>query len=245
MLKKPKPVSIYLVIDKQPYHCHDVIVNQAKKGLGAQKVTRDFKKLEEEAQKADEMQEKFEGKAFGSSDESPEDTVEQIENMHEAYEDLAEKQKVTAQKLKMMDPKKADQIERLGMGVGNVNSTRSGVSHNAVSDFKIEQSDPKPLSKNISNSDNYSRSSSRDVLGIERDILFMDLGLESSSKSTKYKDSFDDYGSKSSSKDLDGFEDLFPDQPSRKDRLKPQIIESIAPLEPERETWVIFLNCWV
>lgn len=39
--------------------------------------------------------------------------------MRLAYEDLSIQQKKKEEKLKALDPKKAEQIERLGMGFGN------------------------------------------------------------------------------------------------------------------------------
>lgn len=212
---------------------------------------RDFKKLEEEAQKADELQEKFEGKKISTNScdvLSPEDTEEQIENINQAIEDLGERQKLKEQKLRSIDPKKADQMERLGMGFANIQtststSNRSGVSHSAVCDMQIIQQNPTPSTKSSSKDiDSFASTRSRDPLGIERDMMMLELGLSSGSSSSRFKEitSFDDpYDSKISnrSRDLDAFEDLFHEQP-KKDR-KPQVIESIAPLEPDNHGYVL------
>jgi len=52
--------------------------------------------------------------------------------MRLAYQDLSKQQKQREEQLKHMDPKKAEQVERLGMGIG----VRAGVSHSAVSDMQ-------------------------------------------------------------------------------------------------------------
>ena len=56
------------------------------------------------------------------------------------FQDLSVQQKKTDAKLRSMDPKKAAQAERLGMGVAK----SSGISHSALTEMNtIEQEEPK------------------------------------------------------------------------------------------------------
>lgn len=119
-----------------------------KRGLGAQKVNADFFKIEEEAQKADELKQKM-SKAK-SEPLSKEEIVENLESIDATYKDLGDKARQTEEKLRSVDPIKAQQFERLGMGFSavknvtkNASGTSSGKSHSASSDMMtIEQTVP-------------------------------------------------------------------------------------------------------
>ncbi|KAI1301577.1 Fringe glycosyltransferase [Halotydeus destructor] len=196
----------------------------AKKGLGAQKVVADFKKLEEDAQRAD-----AEKMSFVKVDSKPltaEEQQEQFKSMKEAYEDLSEKQRETEEKMKRMNPDKAQHFERLGMGFKAASSSgRSGISHSAVSDMKvIEQSNP------VRESYSSSRPSVRDV---ERDLLLLDLGISGSSSRSRDFDLGGKSGSSWSETKSDPIDDFF-DTYDRRKAKKPEIIESIPSLDEER-----------
>jgi len=110
-----------------------------KIGLGAQKVKADFSEIEKEAHMLDQMKEKREEDAKIDAERRAQDQEKQMATMRLAYQDLSKQQRQREEQLKHMDPKKAEQVERLGMGVG----VRAGVSHSAVSDMQtFEQETP-------------------------------------------------------------------------------------------------------
>ena len=65
----------------------------------------------------------------------------QMASMKLAYNNMDKQREKEEAKLMQSDPKKAQQLERLGMAVG----TRStGISHSAISDMQIIQQDSRP-----------------------------------------------------------------------------------------------------
>ncbi|KAF4517162.1 hypothetical protein B566_EDAN006461 [Ephemera danica] len=107
-----------------------------KGGLGAQRVKANFDDIEREAQIADEQKERAEEDAKKALEVKAEEEEKQIVSMRLAYQDLSVQQKKEEEKMKVSNPKKAEQMERLGMGF----ASRTGVSHSALSDMKtIEQ----------------------------------------------------------------------------------------------------------
>ena len=197
-----------------------------KRGLGAQKVSTDFSKMEQDAQKADEEKPSF-AKAVDSKPLSEEEQVETLKSMKEAYENLSERQKQTEEKLRMVDPNKAEHFERLGMGfkgMGSSSGGRSAISHSAVSDMKtIEQVNPvreKPHSSNPP--------SLFGLKEMEKELLLLELGLASS----KGKDSPFGRNMSSWSSDKNDADDFW-DSYQSKDK-KPQVIESIPNLDDDR-----------
>lgn len=111
-------------------------VQTKKKGLGAQKVNTDFKEieramLEQEKTKEIELQQQAKNK-----EEQEKQMEKQMASMKLAYNNLDKQREKEEAKLMQSDPKKAQQLERLGMAAG----TRSvGISHSAVSDMQIIQ----------------------------------------------------------------------------------------------------------
>lgn len=142
----------------------------AKKGLGATKVSTNFAEIEKEAnllqQKRNEHVESFKK----GNEQSKEDSEETMISMRLAYKDLSLEQSKEEERLKSVDPKKAKQVERLGMGFSKA---RSGVSHSALSDMKtIEQ-------ENLDNNSKFSMSKSS--FEKESDGFFDDFSFSSNS----------------------------------------------------------------
>jgi ADP-ribosylation factor GTPase-activating protein 2/3 len=108
-----------------------------KGGLGAQKVKADFSEIEKEAHLLDQMKEKREEDAKLDAERRAQDQEKQMATMRLAYQDLSKQQRQREEQLKHMDPKKAEQVERLGMGLG----VRAGVSHSAISDMQTFEQD--------------------------------------------------------------------------------------------------------
>ncbi|XP_061501989.1 ADP-ribosylation factor GTPase-activating protein 2 isoform X5 [Anopheles gambiae] len=99
-----------------------------KGGLGATRVKTNFAEIEERANMADKLK-------LAPAPEKPiteEEKAETLASVRLAYQDLSIKQHREEEKLKAIDPNKAKQIERLGMGFGRA----AGVSHSALTDMK-------------------------------------------------------------------------------------------------------------
>uniref|UniRef100_A0A182QP52 Arf-GAP domain-containing protein n=1 Tax=Anopheles farauti TaxID=69004 RepID=A0A182QP52_9DIPT len=99
-----------------------------KGGLGATRVKTNFAEIEERANMADKL------KLAPAPEKviSEEEKAETLASVRLAYQDLSIKQHKEEEKLKAIDPNKAKQIERLGMGFGRA----AGVSHSALTDMK-------------------------------------------------------------------------------------------------------------
>jgi len=109
-----------------------------KKGLGAQKVTKDFSEIEREAEIADNI-----AVTRKAEEKTEEEQVAAMASMRLAYQDLGIQQKKKDQALSKMDPKKAEQMERLGMGFGAGSGFGGAKSHSLVSDMgMITQEEP-------------------------------------------------------------------------------------------------------
>ncbi|OXA60645.1 ADP-ribosylation factor GTPase-activating protein 2 [Folsomia candida] len=120
-----------------------------KGGLGAQKVKADFAEIEKEAEMMDQMKERAVEQAKLDKERQAEQDERQRITMSLAYQDLSKQQTKRANNLRTMDPKKADQVERLGMGFG----MRSGISHSMMSDMQtIDQQAPSSSTRGNSNS---------------------------------------------------------------------------------------------
>ncbi|XP_064489586.1 ADP-ribosylation factor GTPase-activating protein 2-like isoform X2 [Ornithodoros turicata] len=104
------------------------------KGLGAQRVQTNFQEIEREAQKADEIRATAVTQVPVTT---PEEDARRLASVRLAYKDLSIQQDA---KLKQVDPRKAQQLERLGMGFSG---SRGAVSHSALQDMKtITQDTP-------------------------------------------------------------------------------------------------------
>ncbi|XP_055938749.1 ADP-ribosylation factor GTPase-activating protein 2-like isoform X2 [Argiope bruennichi] len=104
-----------------------------KKGLGAQRVTANFDDIEKEAEKLDRLREQAESEA--SVELPPEEQEKQMASVRLAYKDLSLEQKKTEEKMRQVNPQKAEQLERLGMGFSGRNVGH--VAHSAASELKL------------------------------------------------------------------------------------------------------------
>lgn len=182
---------------------------QAKKGLGAQKVKQDFKEIEEAAQKAFELKDSV--KQQNDEPLTNEQVVDYIQNINLAYKSLSEQQHEKEEKLRKLDPEKAEQIERLGMGF--IEKSSSHISHSAIGDMKtIEQVNP-----------HSTKSSS--LRNIDRDLGLLDIdsGFSRSSKKSNSFDDKDDFWSCLNSPTTSS-------SSSRSSKV-PQVIDTIPALE--------------
>ena len=137
-----------------------------KKGLGAQKVNTDFKEIERVMQEQEKSRE-LEVLQIAKNKEDEEKQLEkQMASMKLAYSNM-DKQRVKEEAKLVNDPKKAEQLERLGMAVG---SRSMGVSHSAISDMQIIQQDDASRS-NVHNSSYQSSTQPSSAYGKGRDFF--------------------------------------------------------------------------
>merc|ERR1712156_1183533 len=108
-------------------------------GLGAQKVKKDFAEIEREAELADLGRQKAVEEEKVVEKNKEEDEAKAAASMRLAYQDLSLEQKKTEEKFRQIDPKKANQVERFGMGVAK----KGGVSHSMITEIStIDQEEP-------------------------------------------------------------------------------------------------------
>eukprot|EP00092_Neocalanus_flemingeri_P034400 GFUD01037409.1.p1 GENE.GFUD01037409.1~~GFUD01037409.1.p1 ORF type:complete len:532 (-),score=192.67 GFUD01037409.1:83-1678(-) len=108
-----------------------------KKGLGALKVAKDFSTIEREAEMADNFAVARKEEVRITAVKKEEEQEATIASMRLAYQDLGVQQKKNDEELSKMDPTKAKQMERLGMGFGAGSGFGGVHSHSLVSDVGI------------------------------------------------------------------------------------------------------------
>lgn len=106
-----------------------------KGGLGATRVKTNFAEIEEKANLAEKL--KMASAPVPEKPVSEEEQAQALASVRLAYQDLSIKQHKEEEKLKAIDPNKAKQMERLGMGFGS----RAGVSHSAMTEMKTLNQD--------------------------------------------------------------------------------------------------------
>lgn len=106
-----------------------------KSGLGATRVKTNFAEIEEKANLAEKL--KMTSAPVPEKPVSEEEQAQTLASVRLAYQDLSIKQHKEEEKLKAIDPNKAKQMERLGMGFGS----RAGVSHSAMTEMKTLNQD--------------------------------------------------------------------------------------------------------
>ncbi|XP_015834728.1 ADP-ribosylation factor GTPase-activating protein 2 isoform X2 [Tribolium castaneum] len=167
-----------------------------KGGLGATKVKTNFAEIEREAEIAEESRLRALEESAKAAALSLKEQEEREAAVRLAYKDLSNEQMKKEEQLRRQDPKKAEQVERLGMGV----NARSGVSHSALSDMtEIEQENVQPTPSTLSSLgklrisdsdsffDEYSFSSGFNINRANKMDMF---GLESSRERDKEKDNW-------------------------------------------------------
>lgn len=131
-----------------------------KSGLGATKVKTNFEDLEREAELAEQSRLRAIEETAKAAALSAKEQEEREAAVRLAYQDLSTQQQKKEEQVRKQDPRKAEQVERLGMGI----NSKSGVSHSAFSDMQeIQQenvqSTPSTLSSlgklRISDNDNF------------------------------------------------------------------------------------------
>ncbi|XP_034477310.1 ADP-ribosylation factor GTPase-activating protein 2 [Drosophila innubila] len=133
-------------------------------GLGATKVKTNFADIEARANAANES--KTAAAAAGGMIDKPqtaEEEMETVASMRLAYQDLSLQKTREEAKLKSIDPAKAKQMERLGMGF---NLRGSDVAHSALSDMETLQQSAAPKTSNQSK-----------LAALENDNFFNDHSL--------------------------------------------------------------------
>jgi ADP-ribosylation factor GTPase-activating protein 2/3 len=131
-----------------------------------------------------------------NKEEQEKNVEKQMASMKLAYNNLDKQREKEEVKLMQTDPKKAQQLERLGMAVG---TRSSGISHSAISDMQIIQQDGQFTSKPSVNAYNNKRSDFFD----EMDGFFSkpsggsgsNNGFGSSSRDNEEDSSFKGFGS--------------------------------------------------
>ncbi|RUS82029.1 hypothetical protein EGW08_010220 [Elysia chlorotica] len=182
------------------------------RGLGAQRVTKNFSEIESRAQQIDKEREELEKNLAIEQAKTKEEQDKQIASMRLAYQDMSLQRKKQEEKLMKNDPKKAEQFERLGMGfAGN-----RGISHSALSDMQtISQETPSSRSssgrRDFDKFGEKPRSSNRDFFDDEFEFISGGGGWSSSMRKEESRN--DEFGSgwgnknKSGGWDIDRFED--------------------------------------
>ena len=102
-------------------------------GLGAQKATKNFAEIEKEAELADNLATAKKEEVVQTAEEKEASMV----SLRLAYQDLEVQQKKKDQAMSRMDPKKAQQMERLGMGFGSGTGFGATKSHSLMSESGV------------------------------------------------------------------------------------------------------------
>ncbi|KAF5286059.1 hypothetical protein FQA39_LY16463 [Lamprigera yunnana] len=118
-----------------------------KGGLGATKVKTNFAELEREATLAEESRVRILEDTARAAALSAQQQEERDAAIRLAYKDISEEQQKRADQLMKTDPRKAEQVERLGMGF----QRKTGISHSILNDMQtIEQENLHTPSSNLS-----------------------------------------------------------------------------------------------
>ncbi|KMZ01214.1 ADP-ribosylation factor GTPase-activating protein 2 isoform X4 [Drosophila simulans] len=112
-------------------------------GLGATKVKTNFADIEARANAANEMKTSA-AAAPVVKPQTAEEELETVASMRLAYQELSMQKTREEAKLKTMDPAKAKQMERLGMGF---NLRGSDMAHSALGDMETIQQSAAPKAK--------------------------------------------------------------------------------------------------
>ncbi|XP_013115924.2 ADP-ribosylation factor GTPase-activating protein 2 isoform X1 [Stomoxys calcitrans] len=134
-------------------------------GLGATKVKTNFAEIEQRANMANQLKE---SPIVPDKPLTAEEEIESVASMRLAYQDLSLKKNQEEARLKSIDPAKAKQMERLGMGF---NLKGADISHSVLSDMETIQQAPAP--KSTTSSSNMTSSSTK-LSAFDNDSFFND-----------------------------------------------------------------------
>lgn len=178
-------------------------IQTKKKGLGAQKVNADFKEIERAISEQERTREIEQQQIVKNKEEQEKQMEKQMASMKLAYNNL-DKQREKAEEKFKSDPKKAEQLERLGMAVG---ARGAGISHSAISNMQIIQQD------DMSHAKKPSFGKSKDFFD-EMEGGFSSKTSGFNSRDSEYDDMFRGFGASSSSKSDWVMVDKFTDETS-------------------------------
>lgn len=107
-----------------------------KSGLGATRVKTNFAEIEKEAALAEESRLRMQEENAKAAALTQQEQADREAAVRLAYKDLSNQMQQNEERIRKADPKKAEQMERLGMGM----NARTGVSHSVLNDMRtIEQ----------------------------------------------------------------------------------------------------------
>ena len=109
-----------------------------KKGLGAKKVVTNFADIEQRANLSDQIN--LTKEIMPEKKLTQEQEVDAMASVRLAYQDLSIQKQKEEDRLKSIDPNKAKQMERLGMGF----NVRGGISHSMMTDMQTITQDVAP-----------------------------------------------------------------------------------------------------
>ncbi|CAH1799553.1 unnamed protein product [Owenia fusiformis] len=138
-----------------------------KSKFGAQKVKTNFDQLESEAQMRDQAKEDATKEQIAREKLSEEEQIKSMASMKLAYQDMSQEKKKAEDKIRLTDPKKAAQLERLGMGFAG----GKGVSHSAITDMQTIDQEKPSSGRERSGFDRYSSNKSRDFFDDEFEFV--------------------------------------------------------------------------
>lgn len=146
-----------------------------KVGLGATRIKANFADIEHKANLADQQKEIVPERKLTAEEE-----LETVTSVRLAYQDLSIKKNKEEEKLKAIDPAKARQLERLGMGF----NVKGEISHSISSDMQTinQQNTPhtimKSFDKDIASNDFFDEYSTPMYTSPKHDNELIMLGFE-------------------------------------------------------------------
>jgi hypothetical protein len=113
-----------------------------KKGLGATKVAKNFSEIERDAEMADSIAVTRREEVKVEAARTEEEAAAQMASMRLAYQELSASQEKQKERLSKMDPQKAQQMERLGMGFGGGPGLGAAIQTHSLAMGSIVQEEP-------------------------------------------------------------------------------------------------------
>lgn len=153
----------------------------AKKGLGAKKVMTNFADIEQRANLSDQINQiKVPTPEKQLTQEQEQDAMTSVRL---AYQNMSLQKQKEEDRLKTIDPNKAKQMERLGMGF----NVRGGVSHSMMTDMQTITQDVAPTTTTKFQPKSFDRDNSNDFFDDYSTSMYNNASSGSSS-SKDYRD---------------------------------------------------------